>query len=252
VIVPARNHRSAVRYLIPLLQSILAELQFTKIAHLSTFVNKWYHFFETTMTRHHDDASANDARRGRRDTSASRTDDLRDSPMMVHLLSALQAGEDIGHYGRLTLALVSRFFLDDGELMRQQAHQPDHDEEEARALVAQLGSLGYNPPWRERILQWHTRQDFPICPDADDPQACNDYRELRFPDDSYGNIQELWKSAPKHGPNQRTTRAHPWAHKPRAHKTCSTTRRGGLGNPRPRRAMSSGRRLSPHAPAPRS
>jgi DNA primase large subunit len=30
-------------------------------------------------------------------------EDLRQSPMMSHLLDALDQGEDIGHYGRLTL-----------------------------------------------------------------------------------------------------------------------------------------------------
>src|SRR3712207_8804213 len=34
-------------------------------------------------------------------------DDLRRSPMMSHLLDALDRGEDIGHYGRLTFAMVA-------------------------------------------------------------------------------------------------------------------------------------------------
>jgi hypothetical protein len=113
--------------------------------------------------------------------------------MMAHLLNALEAGEDIGHYGRLTVALVARFFLDDDELVRLLAHQPDHGEAEARALVAQVRLRGYNPPSRERILQWQARQDFSLCPNADDPQACNVYRELRFPDNIYDNIQEFWE-----------------------------------------------------------
>ena len=36
-----------------------------------------------------------------------RSTDLRDSPMMAHLMDALEAGTDIGHYGRLTFAMVA-------------------------------------------------------------------------------------------------------------------------------------------------
>jgi len=39
-------------------------------------------------------------------------EDLRQSPMMSHLLDALDKGEDIGHYGRLTFAMVAHHFLD--------------------------------------------------------------------------------------------------------------------------------------------
>jgi hypothetical protein len=35
-------------------------------------------------------------------------EDLRRSPMMEHMLDALDEGEDIGHYGRLTFAMVAR------------------------------------------------------------------------------------------------------------------------------------------------
>ena len=35
-------------------------------------------------------------------------DDLQRSPMMSHLLDALERGEDLGHYGRLTFAMVAR------------------------------------------------------------------------------------------------------------------------------------------------
>ena len=51
----------------------------------------------------------------------------------------------------------------------------------------------YNPPKRERILQWQAQQDFPICPTPDDPQACNVYRELRFPEGVYEHIDEFWE-----------------------------------------------------------
>ena len=36
-------------------------------------------------------------------------EDLRQSPTMGHMLDALDNGEDIGHYGRLTFAMISRY-----------------------------------------------------------------------------------------------------------------------------------------------
>lgn len=35
-------------------------------------------------------------------------EDLRRSPMMSHMLDALDNGEDIGHYGRLAFAIIGR------------------------------------------------------------------------------------------------------------------------------------------------
>src|SRR5581483_8794634 len=111
-----------------------------------------------------------------------RSDNLRDSPMMAHLLDALEAGTDVGHYGRLTFAMIARHFLDEDELVRLLASQPGQSEEEARSLVLQVQGRDYSPPKRERILDWQAQQEFPICPTPDDPAACNVYRELRFPD----------------------------------------------------------------------
>jgi hypothetical protein len=119
--------------------------------------------------------------------------ELRDSPMMAHLLDALEAGTDIGHYGRLTFAMVARHFLDEEELVALLARQPDQDETKARSLVLQVRERDYNPPKRERILDWQARQEFPICPDADDPAACNVYRELQFPDGIYDQIEEFYE-----------------------------------------------------------
>ena len=66
----------------------------------------------------------------------------------------------------------------------------DTDESEARALVQQVEERGYNPPRRERILEWQGQQEFPICPNPDDPDACNVYRELDLPDEIFENIQD--------------------------------------------------------------
>jgi hypothetical protein len=122
-----------------------------------------------------------------------RSTDLRESPMMAHLLDALEAGTDIGHYGRLTFAMIARHFLAEEELVRLLGNQPDHNETEARALLQQVEERGYNPPKRERILEWQAQQDFPICPTPDDPASCNVYRELRFPQEVYDHIEEFYE-----------------------------------------------------------
>lgn len=120
-------------------------------------------------------------------------ENLRDSPMMAHLLDALEAGTDVGHYGRLTFAMVARHFMDEDELVDLLAKQPDQDADKARAMVLQVQGKDYNPPKRERILEWQAQQDFAICPTPDDPASCNVYRELRFPQGIYDNIGEFWE-----------------------------------------------------------
>ena len=117
-------------------------------------------------------------------------EDLRQSPMMGHLLDALENGEDIGHYGRLVFAMIGRHFVDNDELVGLLAQDHDADEQEIRALVQQVQEKGYSPPRREKILEYQGQQDFPICPNPDDPDACNPYQELRFPDEVYESIQE--------------------------------------------------------------
>ena len=117
-------------------------------------------------------------------------DDLRRSPMMSHLLDALERGEDIGHYGRLTFAMVAHHFLDTDELVEWLAKDRDTDERKARALVQQVEERGYNPPRRERVLEWQAQQDFPICPTPEDPDTCNVYKELDMPEEVLDSIQE--------------------------------------------------------------
>ncbi len=119
----------------------------------------------------------------------SRSGDLRASEMMAYLMDALEKGTDIGHYGRLTFAIVARHFLDEDEMLRLLGNQ-EGGEEEARRLLLQVQAKDYNPPKRERILQWQQEQEFPICPNPDDPDACNVYRDLKFPDDIYEDISE--------------------------------------------------------------
>ena len=117
-------------------------------------------------------------------------EDLRQSPMMGHMLDALDNGEDIGHYGRLVFAMIGRHFVSNDELVELLTKDEDADEQEIRALVQQVEDKGYSPPRREKILEFQSQQDFPICADPDDPDACNPYAELQFPDEVYESIQE--------------------------------------------------------------
>lgn len=113
---------------------------------------------------------------------------LRSSPTMAHLLDALEARRDIGHYGRLVFAIVARHFVEEEELLTLLTRDPDFDEGEARGLLDQVRSRGYSPPRREKLLEFQSHQEFPICPNSEDPDACNLYRELNFPEDVYEKI----------------------------------------------------------------
>jgi len=117
-------------------------------------------------------------------------EDLRKDEMMAHLMDSLESGQDIGHYGRLVFTMVARHFLSEDELVEWLRKDPDCDEEKARSLIEQVQGAGYNPPKRQRILEWMKEQDFPICPNPEDPDACNVYKHLKFPDELYENISE--------------------------------------------------------------
>jgi len=118
------------------------------------------------------------------------SDSLRQNGMMRHLIDALESGQDIGHYGRLVFAMVARHFMAEEELVAYLARNPGFSELQAKGLVQQVRSRGYNPPRREKIAQWQREQAFPICPGGDDPDACNLYRNLEFPADVYEKIGE--------------------------------------------------------------
>ncbi len=98
-------------------------------------------------------------------------EELRKSEMMAHLLDALKAGQDIGHYGRLVFAMVAHHFMDEDELVKYLQKDGDFSEKEARSLYLQVQGKDYNPPKRDRILEWQQNQEFPICPNVDDPDA---------------------------------------------------------------------------------
>jgi hypothetical protein len=116
--------------------------------------------------------------------------ELRKNGMMAHLLDALAQAHDIGHYGRLVFVTVGRHFLTPVQLREQLELDPDMDEEKSRALIEQVESKGYSPPSREKVLEFQKHQEFPICPNPDDPDACNVYKDLKFPPQVYESITE--------------------------------------------------------------
>jgi len=110
--------------------------------------------------------------------------------MMAHLLASLEAGKDIGHYGRLVFTMVASHFLSDEEVLDWLTRDSDVDRDKAAALLRQVEARGYNPPRRDRILQWEREQDFPILPNPEDPDCGNVYKSLKFPDEVYDHIQQ--------------------------------------------------------------
>lgn len=115
-------------------------------------------------------------------------DDLRKNNTMAHILEALDEGKDIGHYGRLTFAMVAQYFADEDEIVTQLQKDKDFSEEEARSLYQQVSSKEYSPPSRDSILDWQSQQDFQMITDPDDPDAGNVYQDLTFPQDVYESI----------------------------------------------------------------
>ena len=120
-------------------------------------------------------------------------EDLRKNETMAHILDALDDGTDIGHYGRLTFAMVAQYFADEDEIVSALRKDEDFSEEEARSLYAQVTSKQYSPPNRDRILEWQSEQDFQICPNPDDPDAGNIYQDLTFPESVYSSISHYNK-----------------------------------------------------------
>ena len=121
-------------------------------------------------------------------------EELRQEPMMAHLLDSLEKGKDIGHYGRLAFVMIARHFMEENEILEQLQKDPKFSEEQGRSLLKQVEARGYNPPKRERILDWMQRQKFPICPDTEDPGQCNVYRNLEFPKEIYDRISQFYES----------------------------------------------------------
>jgi uncharacterized protein YneF (UPF0154 family) len=118
---------------------------------------------------------------------------LRSSKMMAHLLESLDANKDIGHYGRLVFAMVARHFLSEAELIQYLRKNPGITEEQAKSLYLQVQGKDYSPPRRERVLEWQREQEFPICPNPEDPDSCNVYKDLKFPPEVYEHISGYYE-----------------------------------------------------------
>lgn len=121
-------------------------------------------------------------------------EELRQNPMMARLLDAMDEGQDVGHYGRLTFAMVARHFLSEDEMMAQLTKDPDCGEEKARLLLKQVDAKDYNPPKPDRILQWMKEQDFAICDTSEGVESCNVYKTLKFPPEVYEKIASYYNS----------------------------------------------------------
>ena len=114
--------------------------------------------------------------------------ELRKDSMMAHLLDSLQAGKDIGHYGRLVFAMVARHFMPHQDVLGWLTRDPDFTEADANNMLRQVEGRDYNPPKRDRLLEWQAQQEFPILPNPEDPDCGNLYRNLKFPDSIYNHI----------------------------------------------------------------
>jgi hypothetical protein len=123
-------------------------------------------------------------------STAEGLDELRKDSMMAHLIDSLEAGKDIGHYGRLVFAMVARHFLSDEEVLGLLTKDRDLSTEQATLMLRQVESRDYNPPKRDRILEWQSEQEFPILPNPEDPDCGNLYRTLKFPDKVFKHITD--------------------------------------------------------------
>ena len=114
-------------------------------------------------------------------------EELRKDPMMAHLLDSLNAGADVGHYGRLVFAMVARHFLPHEEVLGYLMKDADFGEEQAAAMLRQVEGRDYNPPKRDRLMEWQSEQEFQFM-DVHDPDSGNLYRNLKFPQEIYQHI----------------------------------------------------------------
>jgi hypothetical protein len=124
------------------------------------------------------------------ETTGDGVAELRKDSMMAHLLDSLEAGKDIGHYGRLVFAMVARHFMPHQDVLTWLRRDPDLEEADAVNMLRQVEGRDYNPPKRDRLLEWQAQQKFPILPHPEDPDCGNLYRNLKFPDTIYDHISQ--------------------------------------------------------------
>lgn len=120
--------------------------------------------------------------------SSGGVEELRKDSMMAHLLDSLEAGKDIGHYGRLVFAMVARHFLPHEEVLAWIQKDRDVNHEKALLMLRQVEGRDYSPPRRDKIIEYKAKQEFPILPSPDDPDCGNLYRNLNFPQEIYEHI----------------------------------------------------------------
>jgi len=51
---------------------------------------------------------------------------------------------------------------------------------------------GYNPPKREHILDWMSKQEFRKCPTPEDAQSCTVWKGVEFPKQFYDKIHAYY------------------------------------------------------------
>ncbi len=102
-------------------------------------------------------------------------------------MDSLDAGTDIGHYGRLVFAMVARHFLPHEEVVTWLTKDRDFSAEQAQQMLHQVEGRDYSPPRRERLLEWQREQEFQFL-DSADLDSGNLYRNLTFPQEIYEHI----------------------------------------------------------------
>jgi hypothetical protein len=70
--------------------------------------------------------------------------------------------------------MVAHHFLESDELVEWLLKAGDTDEH-------QVEERGYNPPRRERILEWQSQQDFPICRTPTIPMLATSITSCSYP-----------------------------------------------------------------------
>jgi hypothetical protein len=67
-------------------------------------------------------------------------EELKKEPMMTHLMEHLEAGESVGHYGRLVFAMVARHFAPADEVVTYLQKDPECEGEDTGVQSAETGA----------------------------------------------------------------------------------------------------------------
>ena len=103
------------------------------------------------------------------ETTGDGVAELRKDSMMAHLLDSLEAGKDIGHYGRLVFAMVARHFMSHQDVLAWLSRDPDLEEADAVNMLRQVEGRDYNPPKRDRLLEWQIATEVSNSPPSRRP-----------------------------------------------------------------------------------